>query len=211
MSQLIACQSPELLILGADRRVELRDDGEPEVSFQQKLFPLGPRAVVATSGAALGVEVSRRLSLMFERRAPELDDLVSFALSVFQREYSDFIRRGAAWFTAHPEAYRLSYLLFGGARADGSLEARFFGSERHEEPYRAIDIGQVLTAPRRLGVEMKLVATAATAPTDALRDTVVAALRRIEAGDDRVGGGFDLALLRTDSLELERIPPPTPT
>lgn len=207
MSQLVACILPKGLLIAADRRVVVGDGPEAEVHALRKLFPLGSSAALATSGAAVGLAVSRLLSRLLEKRPPlPLAELEAYALSVFQKEYDAFIRRGGVWFTAHPYAHRLSYLLLGGRQADGSFTFRFHASEAHGEPYRPLPTGQALTAPRRLGLESRLVhAIAANACLEDVRDLAVAGLRLIAQKENSVAGPFDIALLDDSGLRLEEI------
>ena len=198
MSQLIACQWQGGLVMAADRRVETRRGGERDVHTVRKLFPLGPQAAVATSGAAVGIWVSRVLSRLFRRRgALPLQELESYALSVFQKEYGQFVQQGARWFAAHPEALRRSYVLLGGRRGDGGYRFRFHASEEHGDPYHPLGATRVLTAPRRLGLEGRLAQAAGTDQPDGdtLLDLVLSGLRQIAAHDEAVAAPFDVVAL----------------
>ena len=215
MSQLVACQWPGGLVMAADRRVETQRDGVRGVHSLRKLFPLGPQAALATSGAAVGIWVSRVLSRLFRRRAAlPLHELESYALSVFQKEYDQFVHQGRKWFAAHPEAHRRSYVLLGGSRGNGRFDFRFHASEDHGKPYRALGSSKVLTAPRRLGLEGRLAqASAGEAPDeDSLLDMIVAGLRQIAAHDGAVAPPFDTVVLSARGVRWQVFdePPPAP-
>jgi hypothetical protein len=215
VSQLIACHWAGGLVMAADRRVETRRDGVRDVHTVRKLFPLGPEAAVATSGAAVGIWVSRVLSRLFRRRGalplPELED---YSLAVFQKEYSQFVQQGARWFAAHPEAHRRSYVLLGGRRDNGGYRFRFHASEDHGDPYHPLGAARVLTAPRRLGLEGRLARAARAEATegDAVVDLVLAGLRHIAAHDEAVAAPFDVVSLtaRGTRWQLFDEPPPAP-
>ncbi len=204
MSQLVACQAPAGLLLAADRRVVVTRHGRPEVHTVQKLFLLGPAAAVATSGAAVAIAVSRTLARLLKRRAAlPWPDLEAYALGVYEKEYRDFARQGERWFAAHPEAHRSSYLLLGGA--GGGF--RFHASEDHGQDYRLLPTGEVLTAPRRLGLEGRLLAgLRAGASLEALGEVTLAGLRQIAAKVEGVGGPFDLALVDGAGARLSTHP-----
>ena len=191
--------------MAADRRVAVGDGPEPEVHALRKLFPLGSTAVLATSGAGVGVSISRFLSVLFGKRPSfPLSELESYSLSVFQKEYDDFVRQGGVWFTAHPHAHRMSYLLFGGRETEGSFVFRFHASEAHGKPYRLLPTANVLTAPRRLGLESRLArALSLRSPTQDLRNIVVEGLAQIARKEEAVGGPFDLALVDETGVRLE--------
>jgi len=202
MSQLVACRFPGGVILAADRRVAVVRAGEPQVHSVKKLFALGSTAAVATSGAAVGIAVSRNLHRFLRRRSsPPLEEVEAYALSVFQKEYSDFVRQGETWFRSHPDAHRLSYLLLAGRTGAGEFAFRFHGSEAHHEPYRLLPTGDVLTAPRRLGLEGRLVrATAAGARGPALLDIVLEGLRVAAAREESVGPPFDYMIFEAGGV-----------
>lgn len=199
MSQLVACHTPRCLLLAADRRVVTHVDGEQQIHTAQKLFPLGSTAAVATSGAAVGIDASRELARLLAAQGPSsMDELEARTLHVIGQRYDVFKHRGKAWFDEHPEALQLSYILLGGFEGDPSANQRsfrFYGSESHAEPHRHIQTAEVLTAPRRLGLELRLSRAAqADAEPDALRELVIEGLRLIEKREQSVRGPFDLAL-----------------
>jgi hypothetical protein len=210
LSQLVACTYSNGLVLAADRRLVVERRGERQVHSVSKLFPLGAAAAVATSGAAVGIAVSRTLSRLLRRRASlPFAELEAYALSVFQKEYGEFVKQGADWFAAHPEAHRLSYVLLGGRRPDGEFVIRFYASEAHDEPYRLLPTGGVLAAPRRLGLESRLTRAAASgARSDEVFETTIQGLRAIAARDEAVGSPFDLALLDENGLRLQTVAGP---
>lgn len=198
VSQLIACQWQGGLVMAADRRVETQRNGVSGAHAVRKLFPLGPTAAVATSGAAVGIWISRVLSRLFRQRsAMPLEELESYSLAVFQKEYDQFVQQGERWFAAHPEAHRRSYVLLGGRDDGGDYRFRLHASEEHGDRYRPLGATRVLTAPRRLGLESRLARAADTAPPDAeaLRGLVLAGLRQVAARDAAVAPPFDVVTL----------------
>lgn len=198
MSQLVACCFEGGILLAADRRVAVERRGRDEIHSLCKLFPLGACAAVATSGAAVGIAVSRSLHRFLQGRAsPHLEDLEAYAVSVFQKEYAEFIRQGERWFRIHPHAHRLSYVLLAGQECAGTHAFRFYASEAHHEPYRLLPTSAVLTAPRRLGLEARLgQAVAAGASGETLVQLVLAGLRVIGKKEPGVGPPFDWVLIR---------------
>ncbi len=197
MSQLVACNSRAGLVLAADRRVVMSRAGQREFHSLRKLFPLGTRAAVATSGAAIGIAVSRNLNRWMRRHASlPFAELEEYALHVFQREYDHFVAEGRAWFAAHPWAHRRSYVLLGGwAQPKTEPELRFYASEEHGDPYHTLPIGQVVTAPRRLGLEAQLHRAALDgAAVEDLAEIVLAGLRRVAEIEEAVAAPFDAAL-----------------
>lgn len=198
MSQLVACCFPGGVLLAADRRVAVERRGRDEIHSLRKLFPLGTCAAVATSGAAVGIAVSRSLHRFLQGRAsPHLEDLEAYAVSVFQKEYAAFIRQGERWFRIHPHAHRLSYVLLAGQEGAGHHAFRFYASEAHHEPYRLLPTGPLLTAPRRLGLEGRLArAVAGGATGEALVELALEGLGIIGEKEPAVAPPFDWVLIR---------------
>ena len=205
MSQLVACRTDHCLLLAADRRVEHREVSEKTIRLEKKLYRLGHRTAVATSGAAIGIDVSQRLSqTLGQSRALPFDEIETYILSVFQREYDAFTKHGARYFDENPEALRLSYILLGGMSGEGSPTLRFYASEDHASPYAPMKIGSVLTAPRRLGLEMRLSqALGKGGSPPELKAIIVAGLRQICDRENTVGGGFEVGQIDQDGLVIE--------
>lgn len=204
MSQLVACRFPGGVVVAADRRVDVVRRGEHRVHSVRKLFTLGSTAAVATSGAAVGIAVSRSLHRFLQHRSSlPLEDLEAYALSVFQKEYSEFVRQGREWFREHHDARRLSYLLFAGRTAGGEYAFRFHGSEAHDQPYRLLPTAGVLTAPRRLGLEGRLAGAAAGGRGGpAVLEVALAGLRAVAAKEEAVGAPFDFAVFEGGGTQI---------
>ncbi len=209
MSQLIACAWEHGLVLAADRRVVLEREEGRQVHAVRKLYPLGGRAAVATSGAAVGIGLSRAVSRALRRRlVPALDELEAYVLSVFQREYDAFVKQGARWFASHPEAHRRSYVLIGGQTDEGTFRFSFYASEEHGQPYRRLRTASALTAPRRLGLESRLARAAARgADPEQVAHMVVEGLRQVAAKDAAVAGPFDVAVFLRSGARFQTYGP----
>lgn len=176
----------------------------------QKLFPLGRWGAVATSGAAVGIAVSRKLSVSISRQATLLlSELEEYVLAVLRKEYEGFLARGAKWFSEHPDAHQLSYLLLAGRKGDEQFGFAFYASESHGERHHRLATGSLLTAPRRLGLEMRLARAAqAGASEQKILETAAIGLRQIAARETAVDGPFDVALIDTDGLRMTRVETP---
>ncbi len=208
MSQLVAVKTKDGLLMAADRRVEIRgEDGDKVEKTAKKLFSLGHFAAVATSGAAVGIEMSRNISTTLEVRKhiPYLE-LVPYTLSFFQAQYDRFIELGSDWFSQNPEAFKLSYILLAGFLPDGTADFSFYASEDHDEAYSQLPTGIALTAPRRLGLESRLMLAAAKGATlDKLNDILIEGLALIEEKAPGVGGPFDIARLEDGEVVIETV------
>ncbi len=204
MSQLVACATAHCVILASDRCVVLLGHGEERCHSVRKLYPLGDSAAVATSGAAVGIGLSRAISrALIPRASPALAEVEAYAMSVFQREYAAFVHQGSRWFARHPEAHRSSYVLIAGRDRAGGFRFSFYASETHDQPYRRLRTTAALTAPRRLGLEVRLARAAAEeAGPEPIVEVIVEGLRAIARQDDSVAGPFDVAVIDAAGLRL---------
>lgn len=205
MSQLVAAAGNGFVVIAADRRVETRGDDGVSVRFTKKLYPLGRYAAIATGGAAVGINISLKLAtLLGESRKMPFNELESYAIGVFQHEYDSFLRQGEEWFKTHPEAIRRAFILLAGSDGPNAPAIRFYASEDHGEPFRSLPVGNVLTAPRRLGLESALSrALMKGAAEEEIRGLVVESLARIEKADEAVGGPFDILTIFNDGIKTD--------
>jgi hypothetical protein len=154
----------------------------------------------------VGIETSRELARSMAHRSPEsFEALDRYALHVFNRRYDTFKLQGRTWFEAHPDALQRSYILLGGTE-NGDRRFHFHGSESHADRYRHIPTADVLTAPRRIGLEARLThAARSDAGADALRDIILAGLALIETRERAVSGPFDIALFDDRGRRFETV------
>ncbi len=163
MTQEIVYRCPDGIVLASDSLVvRIDESGRRDHASARKIFPLGRWAALLTAGAFRGVQISQRFAQWAEAEGLEfLEDLGPAALEVFEKEYQSFIQENEAWFAAHPQAYRSLYVLLAGwsRRSDSAAwEILFLSSEEHRLPFQVLPVGDVLTIPRRLGLEGQLMA-----------------------------------------------------
>src|SRR5210317_1869853 len=114
MSQLVALKTPQGMIIASDRRVVSTHKGKSSATLKRKLFSLGSQAAISTGGAAVGIDISKTLSRSIrESVSLGFEDLESYVLQVFQREYDSFTARGAKWFADNPKAHRRACFALG--------------------------------------------------------------------------------------------------
>jgi len=205
VSQLVALIADSTIIMASDRRVEVSGEEGKAVHSLRKLYPLGVNCAVATLGAAVTIDTSRKLAQALARRpAMDFSEVEDYAMGVFQQDYDAFVKAGASWFGEHSEAPTLSYIMLAGRNRDSSCHLRFYASETHGEPYRALPVADVLCAPRRVGLETRLKNLLASGGgLDAVRPLLLDNLYRIASLDEAVEGPFDLAVLGPCGIKME--------
>lgn len=207
MSQLVALTAGDFALMASDRNVIVYgEEGETRLSLKKLFAPAG-KTLLSSSGASVGITISGRFEKMMEGKdLKDFDHMADYAALFFQREYDEFIKKGADWFAKNPECLKLAYFLLAGRKADGSPGLRFYASESHSEPFRLLNTGTVVTAPRRIGLEAALSkAVACGAGMDDIKVTVIKALAKIESVDQAVRGPFDIAVVGPDGLKMETV------
>jgi hypothetical protein len=208
MSQLVALKTAQGMIIASDRRVVNTHRGKTTGSLHRKLFPLGAQAAISTGGAAVGIDISKTLSRSIrESISLGFEDLESYVLQVFQREYDNFTARGAKWFADNPKAHRRACFALGAKDHDGKLCLGFYVSEEHGQPFRKAPLTTAsVVMPRRLGLEARLsVAAKGETPLASLKKLTLQAFKQIEGVDDTVGGPFDFALFDQSGMRIETV------
>lgn len=211
MSQLVALNTPQGMIIASDRRVVSNHAGKTTAILKQKLFPLGARAAISTGGAAVGIDISKTLSRSIrESISLGFEDLERYVLQVFQREYDSFTARGAQWFADNPGAHRRACFALGAKGHDGELSLAFYVSEEHNQPFRKAPLTtSSVVMPRRLGLEARLsTATLKETPLTEIKEMTLQAFKQIEEIDHTVGGPFDFALFDQGGMRIETEPDP---
>jgi len=206
MSQLLALNTEYGVILAADRRVEVREGHQIHEEERVKLFPMGTVAAMATSGAAVCIPMTEQLSNFIGEQELNFEVVAPYVLEQMQREYDKFIDMAGDWFLRNPEAYRLSYLLIGGVNAGGEPIFEFYASEAHGESYYALPTHEVLTAPRRLGLETRLrAANARSASLEEILEIIEAGLSLVASKENAVGNTFDLVIINKEGITRVKI------
>jgi hypothetical protein len=201
MTQEILYCTPQGIVLASDSLVvHIAEDGQRRHYARKKLFPLGKWAALVTAGAYIGIDISRRFSALAQDEGlVDLERLLPAAQSFFEQAYERFIHLNRSWFAAHPLAYRSLYLLLVGRgdRHKDGWQAHLLSSEEHQLPFQRTSIGEILTIPRRLGIEGQLMARLKTGRSledvAAFCDTALSVLA--ERDPEQVGAPFQVAIL----------------
>jgi hypothetical protein len=201
MTQEILYRSPSGIVLASDSLViHISEDGRRQRFAVRKLFRLGQRAALVTAGAFAGVRISEGFARTQEHTPLPFEQLALAAERFFEREYGRFIEENRSWFSAHPQAYRSLYVLLAGlSQDDGSPfgQTLFLSSEEHRLPFQSQSTGEILTIPRRLGLEGQLMLQAkrGTSLEDVAAFCHWALGTLAEREPEQVGGPFHVAIL----------------
>ncbi|PLX40055.1 MAG: hypothetical protein C0608_10155 [Deltaproteobacteria bacterium] len=206
MSQLLAVNTGYGVILAADRRVEVRQGHHTHEEERVKLYPMGTLAAIATSGAAVCIPMTEQLSKFIGDKPLSFEHAAPYVVEQMQREYDKFIDMAGDWFLKNPKAYKLSYLLIGGVNAGGEPSFEFYASEAHGEAYHKLPTQDVFTAPRRMGLETRLMAANARgAPLEEILEIIKDGLFLVAKKEIAVGGVFDLVIINSGGITRHKI------
>lgn len=135
---------------------------------------------------------------MVEAREPaDFTAVLELATSVLSRYYHQYLVQNYAWFRRHPEAPRLLYFtLIGYNQATEEIKTVLLESKDNELPFKMIPVGPVLTMPRVLSVEAKLLRMQQDAPSlEEVAGFCRQTLRNIAAAEENVGGPFQSVIV----------------
>ncbi|MDI7275142.1 MAG: hypothetical protein QME94_04105 [Anaerolineae bacterium] len=216
MAQAIVCYNHEGLVLATDS-LEWREleGGRVERLTERKLFALGARAAILTSGAPVGVELCVQLSDWLQaRRLSDLDDVLTVSRDFLSEGYARYLRANHGDGEGSLAAARHLYFVIGGysGRAGSPSVALLLRSEAGELPLEQMRLGRVFTLPRRLTLEARM--RRQIAEGTRLRGLVESCWSGLEALAERnpecVGGSFLVATVTADGVEISEHAPGGP-
>jgi len=132
-----------------------------------------------------------------ERGWTELLDIYAAAHDFLNRRYYRFLLHNYGWFRTHPEAFKLLYFVIAGySRRLGEGKVFLLESKDHELPFTLVPTGQVLTMPRVLTLEARLVALQRRQVSlEEVARFCLEQLQLIAQRDETVGGPYQAAVI----------------
>jgi len=159
MGQLIACATPEGILLASDSRNEFfGPGGEEKFITLDRLIPVGSHAVLASAGAVEGHDLCRDFAAFAKDEGlKDIDALMDAALPFFTGRYDEVMRKMCEKLPVDP-LHNMYLVLAGYAANQPDHPARLFIIWNRPQPPK-IEFNRVtniFTLPRRLGLEYKL-------------------------------------------------------
>ena len=157
MTQALAAFDNHGLVLATDSRAtRFTEEGQAEVFFVEKLFPMGRWAAMLSGGAGVSVPLTLGLrhAIGQRRGLDDLDYIVEFALEFLSRGYAQYLQTHGP----EPEGFRRIYFIMAGYSEHyppPGYKLYLLGSEDNE-PLKIIPVGNLVVMPRNLGMEMRL-------------------------------------------------------
>ena len=93
MTQVIACSTPEGIVLATDSRATWFDEAGGMRHFSlKKLLRLNSHSALLSAGAGIGVEMSLAFQSFLQRRGTEaIEDMVNMAIFFFTDHYGKWL------------------------------------------------------------------------------------------------------------------------
>jgi len=198
VTQALAAFDDHGLALATDSRAtRFLDTGEAQFFSVRKLFPLGKFSAILSGGAGVSVPLTQALrhEIGQRRGLRDLEYMVELALEFLTRGYSRYLDQHGP----EPEGFRRLYFILAGFSphyVPPGFKLYLLGSEENELPLRIIPVANLVTMPRNLGMEMRLVkALAANTPLPELLTLSKDFLEKQAAAKEEVGPPYYYATI----------------
>ncbi len=211
MTQIIACSTPEGIVLATDSRATWFDEtGERRHFKLKKLLRLSSHSALLSAGAGIGVEMSSAFQNFLQRRGTEaIEDVANMALFFLTDQYQKYaVRREMPYSFSSPTPDRTSeetlplnevYLILAGYSFRDRVQPyhlHLFSSEGEGNPIKVLPTSRIIVVPRSLSMERRLEAQRETGSSlEPLLTLCKSFLRKRSAEGEEVGPPFYFATI----------------
>ncbi|MBW1975032.1 MAG: hypothetical protein JRI45_05610 [Deltaproteobacteria bacterium] len=211
MTQLAVVRTKEAAVLGVDSMaIQYSDEGE--ISYVQnitKLLRLAPDTVVAIAGSGYGVQLAEQLRHHVRKVGLwRYEDVVRRSV-VFLRERLRFLRTKLAFESKHPDLERFYFVFCGIDRFAGEKklpkpEIHVVISEELNQPATLLEIESVLTIPRQVSLEYRLMqASMQNRKAKELIRMMLVYFRNLADAVDDVGPPYQFVVVGRDEVSFD--------
>ena len=211
MTQIIACSTPEGIILATDSRATwFGEKGERKHFSLKKLLRLTSHCALLSAGAGIGVEMSLAFQDFLQRRGTEaIEEVARLALFFFTDRYGKWLSGRERPHASSPlatdetseEELPLNevYLILAGYSFRDRVRPyplHLFSSEGEGMSIKALSTSHTIVVPRSLSMERKLEAQRQTgSPLDLLLALSKSFLKKRSGEGEEVGPPFFFAII----------------
>jgi hypothetical protein len=211
MTQIIACSTPEGIVLATDSRATRFDEtGERKYFSLKKLLRLNSHSALLSAGAGIGVEMSFAFQNFLQRRGTEaIEEVAHTALFFFTDQYGKWLGQRERAHSSSPlppdktseEARPLKevyFILAGYSFRDRArpYHLHLFSSEGEEMSIKALPTSQIIVVPRSLSMEKRAEAQCETGSSlDPLLTLCKSFLKKRSGEGGEVGPPFYFATI----------------
>jgi hypothetical protein len=194
MSQLIACATPEGVMIASDSRAEtFTTSGEEQFVQVDRFIPLTSHAVLASAGALEAQDLAREFAdFVKDEGLKDIDAIIQAAVPFFTGKVDEFLRKACEKLPLNPVINM--YMLLAGCSPEKSDQPGrlFIIWDRVQPPKIEFTEGtHIFTLPRRMGLEYKLNQLVASLASLAdMVDLAKSAMEKLASQDQYVGPPF---------------------
>lgn len=204
MSQLIACQTAEGIVVAADgKAIDFDEDGSVLHYHVERLVPLGSHAAILAGGAADGVDMCRAFaSFVREEGLIHVDDIYSAGLPFLGSQYDRFMREKCERLPLDP-VHHVHFILAGHTAKDDRKPFRLYliWTKKKLPQLDGDEIAHAYTVPRRMSLEYRLNKMCQRgAPLDEVFAQVKENMESLTWYKEEVGPPFYYAKITKDGL-----------
>jgi 20S proteasome alpha/beta subunit len=194
MSQLIACATPEGVMLASDSRAEtFETSGEEKFVQVERFIPLTSHAVLASAGALEAQDLAREFAdFVKDEQLKDIDAIIQAAVPFFTGKVDEFLRKACEKLPLNP-VINMYMLLAGYSPQKPDQPGRLFIIWDRVQPPKieSTEATHIFTLPRRMGLEYKLnQLVASRAPLADMIDLAKSAMAKLASQDQYVGPPF---------------------
>lgn len=199
MSQLIACATPEGVMLASDSRAEtFETSGEEQFVKVERFIPLTSHTVLASGGALDAQDLARQFAdFVKDEELKDIDAIIQAAVPFFSGKVDEFFRKACEKLPLNPVINM--YMLLGGyaPQTPDNPSRLFIVWDRVQPPkIESTDATHIFTLPRRMGLEYKLnQLVASRAPLADIVELAKSAMEKLAGQDHYVGPPFRYLLI----------------
>lgn len=194
MSQLIACATPEGLMVASDSRAEVFEaSGEEQFVKVERFIPLTSHAVLASAGALEAQDLAQQFAdFVKDEKLNDIDSIIQAAVPFFTGKVDEFFRKVCEKLPLNPVINM--YLLLAGysSKTPDNPSRLFIIWDRVQPPkIESTEATHIFTLPRRMGLEYKLnQLVASRAPLSDMVALAKTAMEKLASQDQYVAPPF---------------------
>lgn len=188
MSQILGIVTKDFALVASDSNIA--DERGEQIATKNKLF-VGDGFIITSAGVSFGLHI---IGGLMERAKSfgikSKEDITNYLTTFGNGHYETFKRHYGK--DLNSSLLRL-YFLFAALDEKNEVSLGFVGAEG-DEPLRAVPIGNVITAPRRIVLEMNLIKMVNKTVLE-LGDYVINYLSKLSQKDGSLKPPFNIAVL----------------
>lgn len=204
MGQLMACATPDGILVATDSRAEVFDTaGEEQFVTVERLLPLTSHVVLASAGAVEAQDLARDFAqFVKDEKLGDYSAIVQAAVPFFTGKVDEFFRKACEKLPLNP-VINMYLLIAGYSPETPDQPFRLFLVWDRVKPPKVESTGEayIFTMPRRMSLEYQFnLRIASRAPLAEIADLAKSAMDKLASQDSYVGPPFRFLTITKEGL-----------